>query len=45
MDEDHDNEDRNAKRDLQEVEGCGHHFDGQLDQLVLRDHVILVLGA
>ena len=34
--------DRDAKRDLQEVEGRGNHFDGQLGQLVLRDHAVLV---
>jgi hypothetical protein len=45
VDEDHHDEDCDAKRDLQEVEGGGSHFNGQLCQGILRDHAILVLGA
>jgi hypothetical protein len=45
VDEDHHDQDRDAERDLQEVEGCGNHFDGQLGQRVGRDHAILVSGA
>ena len=43
VDEDHNDKDRDTKREFQEVEGCGNQFDRQLGQRVLWEHAVLIL--